>query len=98
MGDIVLITQDEMFPADLVLMASSNLDAQCYIQTSSLDGEKALKTRRVAKSLDRIIPSGGDNFQPDEFICTGLCETEAPHGNLYKFKGRFKIGRKNYKL
>lgn len=97
-GDLLLVEQDEMFPADLVLMASSDPDASCYIQTSSLDGEKALKTRKVPKHLDRVVPSGGLKFQPDEFICSGLCEIEAPHGNLYSFSGRFKISRKNYAL
>ena len=54
--------------------------------------------RKVPKNLDRVIPSGGLKFQPDEFICSGLCEIEAPHGNLYSFTGRFKISRKNYAL
>ena len=97
-GDLILVEQDEMFPADLVLMASSDPDASCYIQTSSLDGEKAMKTRKVPKNLDRVMPSGGIKFQPDEFICSGLCEVEAPHGNIHSFQGRFRISRKNYAL
>lgn len=51
-----------MFPADLVLMASSDPTASCYIQTSSLDGEKALKTRKIPKNLDIVVPSGGAKF------------------------------------
>ena len=61
-GDFVLSYEDEMFPADLVLMASSEPTASCFIQTSSLDGEKALKTRKVPKGLDLVVPSGGVKF------------------------------------
>ena len=61
-GDLVLAEEDEMFPADLVLMASSDPTASCYIQTSSLDGEKALKTRKIPKNLDIVVPSGGAKF------------------------------------
>lgn len=97
-GDIVVTYADEVFPADLVLIASGNSDASCFIQTSSLDGEKALKTRKVPKFFDKILPSGGEQFQPDELISGGICEAEGPHGNLYQFRGRFKIGRKTYNL
>ena len=45
-----------------------------------------------------LIPSGDKVFQPDAFVTSGLCEAEAPHGNLYQFKGRIKVGRKNYSL
>ena len=31
-------------------------------------------------------------------LCSGICETEAPHGNLYKFSGKFKIGQRTYAL
>ena len=61
-GDIVVTYADEVFPADLVLIASGNSDASCFIQTSSLDGEKALKTRKVPKFFDKILPSGGEQF------------------------------------
>ena len=38
-GDILLIKEDEQFPADIVLLKSSN-GLNAFIQTSSLDGEK----------------------------------------------------------
>lgn len=97
-GEMVLVTTDEFFPADLVVMATSDIDAVCYIRTSSLDGEKALKTRKAPKNFDKIVPSGTDHFRPDQFLCAGYCETELPHGNLYEFKGRIKIGKRRYRL
>ena len=37
-GDIVKIKSDEYFPADLLLLASSEPEAICYVETSNLDG------------------------------------------------------------
>ena len=41
-GDILLVREDDIFPADLVLLKSSG-GQNAFIQTSSLDGEKNLK-------------------------------------------------------
>lgn len=42
-GDILLIEEGEYFPADAVLLISSAENDECFVQTSSLDGERALK-------------------------------------------------------
>jgi magnesium-transporting ATPase (P-type) len=44
-GDIVLIRNREMVPADVVLLSSSNDKGSAYIETSSIDGETNLKLR-----------------------------------------------------
>ena len=46
-GDLVKVENKEAFPADLVLLASSEDQAMAYIETSNLDGETNLKVRRV---------------------------------------------------
>ena len=93
---MLLVSVDNDFPADMVLLASSASDASCYVQTSSLDGEKNLKTKRAAKNIDKIIPSGQNSFDSAKFLVTAEVDTEAPNGNLYSFKGNIHVGKKRY--
>ena len=45
-GDVVLTEQNEFFPADILLLQSSNSKGVAYIETANLDGETNLKVRR----------------------------------------------------
>ena len=47
-GNIIKINNNEMIPADVVLLFSVNNEGQCYIETKNLDGETNLKTKKVA--------------------------------------------------
>ena len=44
-GDIVRVESEEPFPADLILLASSEPEGLCYIETANLDGETNLKIK-----------------------------------------------------
>lgn len=37
-GDIVRLESNDFFPADLVILSSSEPEGMCYIETSNLDG------------------------------------------------------------
>ena len=91
-GDIVLCKMDETFPADLILLASSAEDNICYINTSSMDGEKNLKKRVILPNMP--IPSGGAE-PPTADLCTfiGHCKAEKPEISLEKFDGNFYKSR-----
>lgn len=46
-GDFVKVEDEEAIPADIVLLYSSNPGKNCFIKTTSLDGETNLKSRSV---------------------------------------------------
>ena len=48
-GDICLVQQEELFPADLILLSSSSEGGVAFIETASLYGEKNLKPRAAYK-------------------------------------------------
>ena len=60
LGDFIQLSCDEVIPADIVLLQSSDEDNICYIQTSSLDGETSLKQRQVPEDVLQQYESSGD--------------------------------------
>jgi P-type E1-E2 ATPase len=47
-GNILLIENGSPLPADVVILATSEEDAICYVETSQIDGETNLKLHRWA--------------------------------------------------
>jgi magnesium-transporting ATPase (P-type) len=57
-GDLVLVRNRDMVPADIILLASSSENGSAYIETSSIDGETNLKLRtspHLPKSVLQIV-------------------------------------------
>jgi magnesium-transporting ATPase (P-type) len=50
------VHESELFAADMVLIATSNSDGTCFVQTAQLDGEKSLKKKHIPKGLAEVIP------------------------------------------
>ena len=57
-GDILLVRQNNAFPADMVLISCSEEDGVCYVETKNLDGETNLKNKNVPKDLALEVTNG----------------------------------------
>jgi len=56
-GQIVKVNQNQRFPADLVLLKSSNPNGIAYVETVSLDGETNLKHKSAIRDMQDAILS-----------------------------------------
>lgn len=83
-GDIVRILNNAFFPADLVLVSSSEPQAMAFIETSNLDGETNLKIRQAVPATAGLLETR------DLLDFNGTVECEPPNRHLYEFNGVLK--------
>nr|XP_033498683.1 probable phospholipid-transporting ATPase VD isoform X2 [Epinephelus lanceolatus] len=80
-GDFVRLSCNEIIPADMLLLYSSDPRGVCYIETANLDGETNLKQRQVVSDL----PPQGVEFNLENFHSHIECEN--PNNDLSRFRG-----------
>uniref|UniRef100_A0A7I4YCM6 Phospholipid-transporting ATPase n=1 Tax=Haemonchus contortus TaxID=6289 RepID=A0A7I4YCM6_HAECO len=88
-GDFVHLSHDEIIPADMLLLRSSDANGICYVDTCNLDGESNLKQRQAIRAMGKFHnPTVPLNFSPDQFMYKVCCEE--PTTDVYKFEGRLE--------
>uniref|UniRef100_A0A7N8X5K4 Phospholipid-transporting ATPase n=1 Tax=Mastacembelus armatus TaxID=205130 RepID=A0A7N8X5K4_9TELE len=80
-GDFIHLSCNEIIPADMLLLYSSDPRGICYIETANLDGETNLKQRQVVSDFSLQ----GLEIHPDSF--NSRIECENPNNDLSNFKG-----------
>lgn len=55
MGDFIQVQCNEIIPADILLLFSSDPSGICHLETANLDGETNLKQRRVVKGFSQQV-------------------------------------------
>ena len=89
-GQIVKVRQNERFPADLILLKSSNSNGIAYVETIKLDGETNLKHKSAIRDMQDAILSETDAGQ-----INGHIYCEFPNEFLYSFDALMTIKVKN---
>lgn len=79
-GDVVRVESEEPFPADLVLLASSEPEGLCYIETANLDGETNLKIKQAIPETANLVSSA------DLSRLGGRIRSEQPNSSLYTYE------------
>lgn len=84
-GDLVYLTNNEMIPADILILSTSEPDSACYVETKNLDGETNLKVKKGPPETNWIQTAD------DAAEFSGQLEVELPSSNLYNFFGRLVL-------
>lgn len=91
-GDVVHLSCNEVIPADILLLRTSDAAGLCYIETMNLDGESNLKQREVVRGfVDKQRTFSVNNF-------TSTIEVENPTTKVYHFSGKLIHTDKNGQL
>ncbi|KAI7866350.1 hypothetical protein BDF14DRAFT_1814290 [Spinellus fusiger] len=84
-GDICRVENSEFFPADLILLSSSEPEGLCYIETSNLDGEVNLKIKQA-------LPETSKYISPQQLtLLQGTLLSEHPNNRLYNYDGTLSL-------
>jgi phospholipid-transporting ATPase len=84
-GDIIRVESEEPFPADIVLLASSEPEGLCYIETANLDGETNLKIKQAIPETCEIIESSQMSR------LGGKLRSEQPNSSLYTYEATLTL-------
>ena len=96
-GEIVLIYENQGIPADMILLDTSFKEGICYVETSSLDGEKTLKLKVTNKYTQGFlsrrygkISQGVENeIEKDKYFFDGHVKINSPNADLNYVNGTF---------
>jgi phospholipid-transporting ATPase len=81
-GDILIIHDGEDFPADIVILKCSDKYGTAYIQTMTLDGERALKPRQALMEIQHGIKDQKVSLNNLKF----KLKYDLPTPEIYQFK------------
>lgn len=84
-GDIIKVCSEQPIPADIILLASSEPDGLCYIETANLDGETNLKIKQACPDTSELISPS------DLGRISGTLLSEQPNSSLYTYEATLEI-------
>jgi magnesium-transporting ATPase (P-type) len=85
-GSVVKVLKNEVVPADMLVIKSSAENGFCYLQTTNLDGESALKARETLVIFHDLLKGDQDSML-NENLEGGSFEVDPPDNNIYSVSG-----------
>ena len=84
-GNIIRVTNERFFPADIVMLSSSGHKGLAYVETKSLDGETNLKHKVCNQEVLAVTMTENELSK-----VKGTIECEPPNEHIYEFKGNME--------
>lgn len=84
-GDVIIISQGENFPADVIIVDVSDGEKLAFVETKNLDGETNLKSK--------ICPTLTDGHRLPQTLNGWILQCEPPSDKIYQFNGVLSNGR-----
>ena len=96
-GEIVLIYENQGIPADMILLDTTFKEGTCYVETSSLDGEKTLKLKVtnkytqgfLSRKFSKVTHGLEDEIEKDKYFFDGHVKINYPNADLNYVNGTF---------
>ena len=96
-GEIVLIYENQGIPADMILLDTTFKEGICYVETSSLDGEKTLKLKVtnkytqgfLSRKFSKVTHGLEDEIEKDKYFFDGHVKINSPNADLNYVNGTF---------
>ena len=90
-GHIIKVKKNEVVPADIILLESSDNKHQCYLDNSSINGNYDMF--KIKKACNDTQLPDVQVMKMSEYVknIKGVLKYEEPNSNMNSFKGRLKL-------
>ena len=88
LGDIIKVKEGEFFPADCIILNTSEESNCCYIETKSIDGETNLKFKKSNKNILEITQNSNKK-EHLVYLNKSIIQCQPPNEFIYQFNGKF---------
>lgn len=90
-GQCVLVREGDHFPADVVLLVTSQKNGTCVVTTASVTGENDTSVKAAVKELQRILPTDDCPLSFNFARLNVILRVDPPSSDFHSFQGRMTI-------